>query len=199
MSLRVLDPPYASVTALHHALGALSERGEFGARRLRQARQLSATVPHRVFILGLTDAAEGAIDKAEPSGWRYLLEADEEVVASGETRLEGEGRHAFSQINEGPFVRGTVRALAVAEEETSAHERELEFAVLHVPAVYLMSAWLRPDGNGDLDLSLFIPIAPAPPSFEANRVYTGEAFRTSLAELARQVPPSAAEDPTGGA
>ena len=33
MSLRVLDPPYASVRALHYALGALSERGEYGARR----------------------------------------------------------------------------------------------------------------------------------------------------------------------
>ena len=102
MTLRVPDPPEASVAALHDSLGALAERGQFGARRLRKARPEapSAALPHQVFILGLADAAEGALDRAEPSGWRYLIEADQEVVASGETRLEGDNTHTFSHINE---------------------------------------------------------------------------------------------------
>jgi hypothetical protein len=201
MTLRVPDPPEASVAALHDSLAALAERGQFGVRRLRKARkeQLSAALPHQVFILGLADAAEGALARAAPSGWRYLLEADEEVVASGETRLEAGDRHTFSQINEGPFVRGTVRALAVAEKAANEQERDLEFAVLHVPALYLMSVWLRPDATGQSDQSLFIPIAPAPRGLEADAVYTSEAFSTRIAELAREVPRAAKDDPTGGA
>jgi hypothetical protein len=200
MTLRVPDPPEASVAALHDSLGALAERGQFGARRLRkpQQEQLSAALPHQVFILGLADAAEGALDRAEPSGWRYLIEADKEVVASGETRLDGDDKHTFSHINEGPFVRGTVRALAVAETAADEHERTLEFAVLHVPALYLMSVWLRPEGTSELEKSLFIPIAPAPSGFEANEVYTSEAFSTRIAELAKEVPRAATGDPTGG-
>jgi hypothetical protein len=200
MTLRVPDPPEASVAALHDSLGALAERGQFGARRLRKARPevLSAALPHQVFILGLADAAEGALDRAEPSGWRYLIEADQEVVASGETRLEGDNTHTFSHINEGPFVRGTVRALAAAETAANEHEHALEFAVLHIPALYLMSVWLQPDGTSELEKSLFIPIAPAPPGLDADEVYTSEAFSTRIAELARNVPSAATGDPTGG-
>jgi hypothetical protein len=200
MSLRVPDPPYASVAALHNSLKALAERGQFGARPQRKARgeQLSATLPHQVFVLGLADAADGAIDRAKPTGWRYLLEADEEVVASGETRLEADGGHTFAQINQGPFVRGTVRALAAAEEAANTHEHEVEFAVLHVPALYLMSVWLRPNG-GELAGSTFIPIAPAPAGFEPDQVYTAEAFSTRVTELARAVPPTGHEQVTGGA
>jgi hypothetical protein len=199
MTLRVPDPPEASVTALHNSLGALVERGQFGARWLRKGRQeqLSAALPHQVFILGLADAAEGSLSRAEPSGWRYLLEADQVVVASGETRLDGD-RHTFSHVNEGPFVRGTVRALAVAERAANEHERTLDFAVLHVPALYLMSVWLRPEGAGELDAGLFIPIAPAPPGVEADQVYTSQAFSTRIAELAREVPRAARDDLTGG-
>jgi hypothetical protein len=201
MTLRVPDPPEASVAALQDSLGALAERGQFGARRLRKARQeeLSAALPHQVFNLGLADAAEGALVRAQPSGWRYLLEADQEVVASGETRLDGDDRHTFSHINEGPFVRGTVRALAVAEKAAHEHERDLEFAVLHVPALYLMSVWLRPDATAELAESLFIPIAPAPAGLEADQVYTSQEFSARVAELARDVPRTSRDEPTGGA
>ena len=170
-------------------------------RRLRAARpeQLSATLPHQVYVLGLDDAANGDVARAQPSGWRYLLEADREVVASAETRLESDDQHTFSHINEGPFVRGTVRALAVADRAASEHEHALEFAVLHVPALYLMSVWLRPDGRAKSDDSLFIPIAPAPAGVEANEVYTSVAFAGLIADLARRVPRASAEDPTGGA
>jgi hypothetical protein len=185
---------------LHESLGVLAARGQFGVPRLRAARpeQLSATLPHQVYVLGLDDAANGEFARAQPSGWRYLLEADREVVASAETRLEGDDQHTFSHINEGPFVRGTVRALAVADRAATEQEHALEFAVLHVPALYLMSVWLRPDAQAKSD-SLFIPIAPAPTGIEANEVYTSEVFASLVADLARGVPRASVDDPTGGA
>ena len=201
MTLRVPEPPEASVAALHDSLGALAERGQFGVRRLRTARpeQLSATLPHQVYVLGLGDAANGDFARAQANGWRYLLEADREVVASAETRLEGDEGHTFSHVNEGPFVRGTVRALAVADRAAGEQERALEFAVLHVPALYLMCVWLRPDAAAKPDDSLFIPIAPAPAGVEANEVYTSDVFATMIADLARRVPHATADDPTAGA
>jgi hypothetical protein len=102
-------------------------------------------------------------------------------------------------VNEGPFVRGTVRALAVADRAAGEQEQALEFAVLHVPALYLMSVWLRPDAAAKSDDSLFIPIAPAPAGVAANEVYSSDAFAAMIADLARAVPRATADDPTAGA
>jgi hypothetical protein len=180
------------VTVLREALGALAQRGQFSSRGLRKARpeQLTATVPHQVFVLGLDSvAAEGeALERAQPAGWRYLLEVDKQVVASAETRLQEGERHSFSHVNDGPFVRGTVEALAVADSLRDETASETELRLLHVPGLYLMGLWLRPSGTADAERSRFIPIAPTPPGFEAGRVYSGEEFLARVRELAQAVP-----------
>jgi hypothetical protein len=194
----VPEPPKASVAVLQDSLGA---RGPLGVQRLHTAQpdQLSATLPHQVYVLGRDEATNGDFTSAKLSGWRYLLEADRDVVASAETRVDGDGHHSFAHINEGPFVKGTVSALSVADRAASEAGRELEFAVLHVPALYLMSIWLRPAGTENQDDSLFVPIAPAPAGIDANAVYTSDMFGTLVAELAQRVPGATVDDLTGGA
>ncbi|SRR5438445_656150 len=201
MPLHVPDPPQDSLAALRDALGALAERGQFSARGLRRARpeQLSATVPHQVFVLGLRDAADGAVlDRAQPVGWRYLLEVEQEVVASAETRSLEDGRHSFSLVNDGPFVRGTVEALALAESVADKEEGAVELRLLHVPALYLMSVWLRPSGAEEAEGGRFIPIAPAPSGIEAGRVYESAEFLARVRELAQAVPELTPDDTRGG-
>ncbi len=197
MGLLVPDPPKASLAALRESLGALAERGSFSAGGLREARaeQIGATTPHQVFNLTLEDARAGkSIERARSSGWRYLLSVDDRVVASAETESRKGARHAFSHVNSGPFVAGTVEALAVAERVADEQEGELELRLIHVPALYLMSVWLHPSGDGD---SVFVPIAPAPSGFEPNRVYTSEEFASRLAEVAKAQPELDPDDTRG--
>ena len=194
MSLRVPDPPYASVAALHNSLKALAERGQFGARPQRKSRgeQLSATLPHQVFVLGLADAADGAIERAKPTGWRYLLEADEEVVASGETRLEGDGGHAFVADQPGPLRarhgacpggRGGSRKRARARARARVRGPPCSRAVPHER---LAAAERRRAGGQHVH-----PDRAGAVGFEPDQVYTAEAFSTRVTELARAVPPTA--------
>jgi hypothetical protein len=197
MALVISDPPNESLTALRGSLNSLAERGSFSDRGLREARpeQISATVPHAVYNLTLDDAKNGKTDAARLSGWRFLLAVDENVLASAETRSEG-GRQVFSHVNAGPFVAGTVEALAAAERVAEDDERQLELRLLSVPALYLMSVWLQPDdGKGD---AVFVPIAPAPSGFEANRVYAQSEFVEALSSAAGQVPDTGRDDTQGG-
>ena len=196
MPLLLPEPPAGSIEVLREAVGALAARGELSAA-LRRAGpgQLAITAPHQVFTLGLRDVAdEAALEKAQPTGWRYLLEVGQDVVAAVETS-EASGQHAFSHVNHGPFVRGTVEALAVAE--TAAGDRPgMELRLLQVPALYLVALWVRDTSAGG-DATI-IPIAPAPGAFEANRAYTSEEFFRTAQEQARSIPPLEPDDARGG-
>ena len=197
MALLISDPPKESLAALRESLNTLSTRGSFSDRGLRAARpeQIGATVPHAVFNLTLDDARNGKTGTARNTGWRYLLAVDENVLASAETRYES-GRQVFSHVNAGPFVAGTVDALSVAERTADTDERQLELRLLNVPALYLLSVWLQPDdGKGD---AVFVPIAPAPSGFEANRVYEESEFLEALRSAAQRVPDVGRDDTQGG-
>jgi hypothetical protein len=100
-------------------------------------------------------------------------------------------------VNAGPFVSGTVDALAVAETVADADERQLELRLLNVPALYLMSVWLLPSGSGKDD-AVFVPIAPAPAGIEPNRVYAEREFADALRSVAEQVPDVGRDDSQGG-
>jgi hypothetical protein len=199
MGLIISDAPQESLAALRESLNALAIRGSFSDRGLREAHpeQISATVPHPVFNLTLNGAREGKIEAARPTGWRYLLAVDEQVLASAETRSEG-GRQVFSHVNVGPFVSGTVDALVVAERIADADERQLELRLLNVPALYLMSVWLQPSSKKGADEGVFVPIAPAPPGFEANRTYDRSQFTEALGSAAGSVPEVGRDDTQGG-
>jgi hypothetical protein len=195
------EPPGDSVIALRESLGALADRGQLSLRALRKARheQLSATAPHQVFVFGLRDVlSEELLAAARPTGWRYLLEIDETVVASAETLEQEDGSHVFAMVNEGPFVQGTVDALAVAERVAEELDRELDLRLLHVPALYLMSLFLQSSGDEPGEM-LFIPIAPTPGNLEAGAVLRSEDFLSRIEELARAVPEMEPEDERGGA
>jgi hypothetical protein len=178
----------------------LTQRGEFSARALREARpdQLTATVPHAVHTLPLSAAVEGQLDQATHTGWRYLLAVDDEVIVSAETDLRVKDAHTFTQVTDGPFVAGTVDALTFAETVMEERPQTLELRVLHVPALYLMALWLTPPRADEDTATLYVPIAPAPTGVEANRVYEAGEFRTLVRQLGAAVPILAADDARGG-
>src|ERR1700704_2894046 len=190
MGLLIPDPPKGSLASLRDSLSVLAGRGSFSAEGLREARpeQISATIPHQVFNLTLEDARSGdVINGARAAGWRYLLAIDDRVVASAETQSRDGEHQVFSHVNAGPFVGGTVEALAVAERVADAEKPSMELRLLNVPAVYLMSLWLHPRETSDAE-SLFIPVAPAPSGLDPNEVYQGKQFAALLSEIARALP-----------
>jgi hypothetical protein len=214
MALGISQPPDAAVQALRDGLAALAQRGEFTTRALRKVRpeQVAASVPHPVYNLGARSAAGGTLDDAEVTGWRFLLTADTDVMASAETRIVsspadrgGAGEQAFAQVTDGPFVRGTVDAVAVAGDAAGQRPERYELRLLHVPAIYLMAVWLHaPDAGdssgdaGDRPTDLYVPIAPAPAGIEANRAYEADEFRRAVVPLAAAVPPPEADERRGG-
>jgi hypothetical protein len=196
VALLIPDPPPASVDAVRDAIGALAARGELAAA-LRRARagQLAITAPHQVYTLGLRDVSgDDALDKTRATGWRYLLEVENDVVATVETSQAAD-KHTLSHVNHGPFVRGTVDALGAAEIQVGDREG-MEVRVLDVPALYLLALWLH-DTTGAGDTTL-IPIAPAPGAFEANRAYSAEEFFRTAQEQARSIPTLEPDDARGG-
>lgn len=195
MRLTVPQPPAESVEVLSAELASLASGGHVGARVLGRADpdELTATLPQRVFRLDVDDLrARRGIDAARDIGWRYLVEVREQVVAAAQTRVTREGRHTFAQLNEGPFVAGTVRALAVAERLEDDGD-EAEVRLLNVPALYFVGLWLHRE-NGDV----VVPVAPAPAPFEADRAYPAAEVLALLAEAADRVPELAPDDERGG-
>ena len=197
MGLVLSTPPEGSVSALRAALGTLATRGQLDERRLRRTplEDINVTAPHPVYVLGLSDLVEPDLKRARPTGWRYLVEADGDVVAAAETAQRDEQTHAFTQLNHGPFVNGTVTALS--EAERLAAERDFELRILSVPALYVHALWLQPVGT-EGEAATLIPLAPAPPGIDANRAYPEAELLTVLAARAREVPVMSPDDTRGG-
>jgi hypothetical protein len=199
MNLIISNPPDGSLTVLGSTLANLAARGQFGSRALSKAHpeQLTVTTPHQVFTMGIADLIERpTLSSAKPTGWRYLVEVEREVVAAAETAIGNEDTHAFSHINHGPFVAGTVQALAAAER--LAADRDSEVRLLHIPALYFVALWLTPPQSTDDSQSVLLPVAPAPDGIEANRAYPAGELLETLAERARSIPDLRPDDDRGG-
>ncbi len=116
-----------------------------------------------VYHMGLDELAEdGNLGAAAQTSWRYLLKCDDEVVASADAVFGPNRKPVFSQVNEGPFVQGTVSAIQAADIEKG----EYEVRLLMVPALYTAALWLV-DVTGGSDLA--VPIAPCPPALTPNK------------------------------
>jgi hypothetical protein len=194
--VKVPQPPAESVEVLSQELANLASGGHVGARLLGRAdpEQVSATLPQQVFRLNVDDLkSRRGLDAARPTGWRFLVEVGEKVVAAAQTKTVEGGRQAFAHLNEGPFVAGTLRALSAVDRLDDAGDGEAEVRLLQVPALYFVGLWLH-GANGDM----VVPVAPAPPGLEADRPYPAEEILGLLAEAAAAVPDMGPDDTRGG-
>ena len=117
-------------------------------------------------------------------GWRFLVHKDDGVVATANSSIGGNGKHAFAHITDGPFVAATERAIRQAESLAAVKEGRFEPIWLQVPAVHVVALWLR---NLDKDADLIMPVAPAPKELRPYRPLAASAFVAVLAELAARV------------
>jgi hypothetical protein len=101
MPLHLPDPPHGVPDRVKSKLHAFADGSKFSTKALRKARkdQLDVSTPHQVFTMGLDDVTSGGgIDRAQPVGWRYLVEEGGQVIASAETAPDSDGTQEVSQF-----------------------------------------------------------------------------------------------------
>lgn len=158
---------------------------------------LAMEAPHQVYLLGLDQLATGSgLASASPSGWRYLLQQDNQAVAAARTITDASGAPVFAEFNSGPFVESTAGALEQAEQVAGAANDEVfEPRLLQVPALHALALWLH---SGPDSPDIIIPLRPAPPQVEPDREYSVDDYLAALREAAAGVPQVGADDLTGG-
>lgn len=189
MPLNTPAPPSGVPERVRTTLHALADDARFStpALRLAQREQLDVSTPHQVFTLGLDDIESGAgLDAAQPVGWRYLVAAGGEVIASAEVGQNPDGSPQPAQFNEGRFVEATATAVRSARALPQLEKAAFELRLLRIPSLYLMALWLHSPAT-----DLLVPLAPSPIGKEGQIVPPAQLF----GELARQARTRAAAAP----
>jgi hypothetical protein len=190
MGIRYATPPAGTeefaTTGLTEVIHTAAMKTPGGAAlAMTPAEQINLASGHPVYNLGLDAlAARRPLAEASQTAWRYLVDTGGAAVVSTEVSVDAAGQPiAFAQVNEGPFVAATARALDQVEQRTEVATGNYEIRLLKVPALYVVALWLK-DLEGDRDL--VIPLDPAPPYLEPGRAYTEAEFLEILGEPARQ-------------
>jgi hypothetical protein len=184
-------PPSDSLSALQDGLRnvraaqQLDPRG--GSLALAVAPTAKTMRPHPVYELGLNDLAAGkGIEAARPVAWRYLLVANNQTKQAAEIIPDPLGGGSlFGALTTG-FVAGEEEALRVADQLPDVRQRAYEIRALRVPALYVMSLWLK-DTKGNEDRFIVMPPAFAP--IKSLLVYTTGDLIAILQSLAAQKAP----------
>jgi hypothetical protein len=198
MALLMREPHEKAANAVQSAFRSFADTRTFRSPALRNATgKLELTDPHQVFTLGLDDLVAGrGLDAARPTGWRYLVREDDNVLASAEAVLTGRGDdYAFSAFNEGGFVAATTHAFQTARALPAVGHGAFELRLLHVPGLYVMALWLHEaTGTGDL----LIPLAPSPVEAPAGQPVPAARLLEELAAKARPAAAVGPADRSGG-
>lgn len=143
---------------------------------------LEAAAPHEVYNLSLQALAKGdGLEAATPVGVRALITSHNEPI--GAVELPDADGAAGAVTSHGPFTQGTADALQVAEDSSDIGSGEFELRLLRVPALYLMTLWLKDREGGE---DLFVPLDPAPAEIEAGSSYSWPQLGEKLRSLATQ-------------
>jgi hypothetical protein len=192
MALEPSSPPAAAVAALHRALGARAAQATFSSSNLARAlpHNLSISMPHRLAYLPLqTIKPEMELRKlVEYRSWRFFVHekrdnagAVEQHVPIAAATAAGDEAYELGEVNEGPFVAGTVKAISVAEELEEVSKGRFEPVFLIVPAVYVAALWLQ-NLEGGSDIILTIP--PSNPALLAYQPMSPVEFIKVVHQLA---------------
>jgi hypothetical protein len=139
---------------------------------------------HEFFNCELNDCAAGnAIKKARHTGWRLVVDRDEDDAVSVEIGIDQDDNPAFNGINMGPYVAATKLALSSAAK-TIPEQHDLLVRMLRLPQIYVYALWLHDEANANNDV--IIPMAPAPAELPSGQTMTVAAFEDVIADLAKE-------------
>jgi len=185
MPLEVSKPAVAAEKAVCSMLARIVTADADYVQALRSAApsSLAISTPHRIAVLALERIHAGMSLRSavEKKGWRFFVHHGEKVVATVNSSMNSKKKHGFSNITEGPFVRGTVHAIKRAERLEHVEKGRFEPLLLQVPALHLVSLWLR---NLESNADLIMPIKPTPAGVAAYQPLATGKFIATIADLA---------------
>jgi hypothetical protein len=178
------EPPSESTEVVAEELAWAIRTGSLASRVGQPVRAdaLTALAPHPVFAISIEDIRQDATPAV--SGWRYLLELDEQVVAQASTYLDDDGHHRFGGFGVGPRIEATVAAIRQAEELLGDDPEPLTLAAVEVPAELISLLQLT---HADGSARGFLAVGPERP-FAPGRLYTRAEMRTELLRVAKRAP-----------
>jgi hypothetical protein len=197
MPLQAPEPPRQVVETVQSTFRAMIDTGSVRLPALRNPPgPLALAQPHQIFSLGLADLAAGrGLEAAKSTGWRYLVHAGENPVASAETSVAPTGsEHVFSAFNSGPLVASTVEAIRMVQGLPQVSRGTFEMRLLRVPALYFTALWVHGAQATD---DVLVPLEPSPGVVTGKPVPAAPLLQ-ELASKAKSVPAVGPTDRTGG-
>lgn len=146
---------------------------------------LQVQPPHAVYDLRADVVAHGGgLESARASGFRYLVGAGGANIAAAEVLADATGTATLlANLNYGPFVEATARALSQVATLTSVSAGSYEVRLLRFSAIALLALWLKPDSGG---ADIIYPLAPAPAGVQAEHPYSADEFMNAIRPLAQK-------------
>ncbi|WP_052434732.1 hypothetical protein [Streptacidiphilus melanogenes] len=195
MSLQLPQPPAAALRAVLDALDDPDAPGALPVRSSAMRRCIGPLTPALPLPLHLLDPmsapargdAVAQLTGARRTGWRFLIQDGEEVVAAAVTVERGPDElgagepHVFSHFAEGPYPAATLRALQQARLHTAGTPTTYMPRLLSVPAHYMTALWLHPVLTATPTPDLLIPLVPAPLGVTAHIPHHAEELLALLA------------------
>ena len=183
MTLHFATEPRNGSALVQQGMHKLSKRPNPLSGRAVDFSALAVQPPHAVYDLR-ADAVAGGLESATASGFRYLVEGNGTNIAAAEVHADATGAATLlANINFGPFVDATAKALAQAATLPAVQASSYEVRLLRFSAIALMALWLKPDAGG---ADIIFPLAPAPDGLHAGQSYSEADFLKAILPLAQK-------------
>jgi len=183
MTLHFATEPRNGSALVQQGMHKLSKRPNPLSGRAVDFSALAVQPPHAVYDLR-ADAVAGGLESATASGFRYLVEGNGTNIAAAEVHAEATGTATLlANINFGPFVDATAKALAQVATLPAVQASSYEVRLLRFSAIALMALWLKPDAGG---ADIIFPLAPAPDGLHAGQSYSEADFLKAILPLAQK-------------
>jgi hypothetical protein len=184
MPIRFATGPSNGTTLVHGSLQRLAMRKSPLSDMGVDVQSLAIQTPHAVYDLHADEIAAGkSLASAHAAGFRYLVGPQATPVAAAEVVTEGLGTaRAVANINYGPFVASSARALQQIENLSAARTGSYEVRLLRFSAIPVVALWLKSDAGGE---DIVYPLAPAPAALQAEKAYKPEEFLAAIMPIAK--------------
>jgi hypothetical protein len=171
VAIRPVTPPAGIIDRAVRHIQALVLEPDFRLLGDVPPDELELVAPHRVYVLPFDAVRHGQLSRATFAGWRFLIVAGDNVIASAD--VQDDVGHSVV-VSVGPLAASTAAVIDHAGDLPEVRAGDVELRILKANALYLTTAWLA---NGH---QLFIPLEPAPSFVQAGRAYTEDSFFEAL-------------------
>jgi hypothetical protein len=185
MPLHFAAEPINGSSLVHKGLGQLATRTSPLSARGVDFGALQLSPPHAVYDLRADAVAKGGgLASATATGFRYLVKSGGASVAAGEVLADAGGAATLlANINYGPYVEATEKALTQAAKLPAVGAGSFEVRLLRFSAIAMMALWLKSDSGG---ADIIYPLDPAPLPLQAENPYSTADFIKAILPLAQK-------------